>query len=160
MSLARTIFAAAVAATFATASVAADLMILDPYARSSSATAVSGAAFMVIHNPGTEDDRLIAVRSDIAERIELHTHIEDANGVMRMIEVEDGIAVPAEGTAMLERGGDHVMLLGLTRPLEQDDTIDMTLVFESGAELSVTVPVDLNRKPAHGGHKMNHGTGG
>ena len=91
--------------------------------------------------------------TDAATRAELHTHIEDANGVMRMVEVEDGIPVPAGGSAMLERGGDHVMLMGLTGPLEHGDTVTLMLRFESGEELTVAVPVDLNRTPRnhHGG---------
>ena len=47
---------------------------------------------------------LISASSDIAERVELHTHIEDANGVMRMVEIEDGFAMEAGETIMLQRG--------------------------------------------------------
>ena len=152
----KTFLAATAAAALLATAAQAEIMVKDPYARVSTANAASGAAFMGLMNTGPEDDRLIAVRSDVAERVELHTHLQDANGVMRMVEVEDGFVVPAGGMAMLQRGGDHVMFLGLTRPLAHGDSVDVTLVFEKAGEIAVTIPVDLERKPA-GGHAHGHG---
>ncbi|QBF31017.1 copper chaperone PCu(A)C [Thalassococcus sp. S3] len=126
--------------------------IVDPYARASTAMSASGAAFMGISNTGTEDDRLIAATSDVSERVELHTHLEDPNGVMRMIEVEDGFFLPAGETHMLQRGGDHIMFLGIKEPFEQGDMIDVTLTFEKAGQMSVQIPVDLERQDGHGGH--------
>lgn len=133
----------------------AAIKIEDPYIRSSTAMSTSGAAFMVLMNHGDKDDRMVAAASDIAERVELHTHIQDANGVMRMVEVEDGFAVPAGGMRALQRGGDHVMFMGLRQPLEQGQTINVTLTFEHAGDIAVEIPVDLERKPMHG---MQHGT--
>ncbi len=147
------VLGAALAAALALPGAAlADITVEDPYARASTPTAKSGAAFMQIVNAAATPDRLIAARSDIAERVEIHTHLEDANGVMRMVEVEDGIEIPASGKAMLMRGGDHVMFMGLTEPLEQDKIVDVTLVFEQAGEITIEIPVDLNRQPMHGAH--------
>ena len=144
--------------TFASAAFAADITVSDAYARASGASAKSGAAFMVIENSGAEDDRVIAVSAPIAARVELHTHMEDANGVMRMMEVEDGFPVPAGGKHMLKRGGDHVMFMGLTGPMEQGATFPLTLTFEKAGEMTFDVTVDLERKPTHGdGHGHAHG---
>lgn len=146
---------AAAAALFAVASAAsADILITDSYARSASPMARSGAVFMVIENTGAEDDRLVDARTDFAKRVELHTHIAGDGGVMQMRHVPDGFVVPAEGTHMLARGGDHVMLMGLSGPLKQGESIEVTLVFEEAGEVVVTVPVDLERKPQHG--QMSH----
>ena len=134
----------------------AHLHVHDGYARASTAMSASGAAFMLVHNHGDTDDRLIAARSDVAARTELHTHREDAQGVMRMIEVEEGFALPAGGELVFARGGDHVMFLGLNRPLTQGVEVTYTLVFESGCEIVATVPVDVERQPAHGGHGHGH----
>lgn len=144
-------------AAFAIAAPAwADIEIHDQYARSSNAMA--GAAFMVIHNHGDTDDRLISVTSDAAQRVELHTHIEDENGVMRMIHVEEGLAIPADGEILMQRGSDHVMFMGLTAPFEQDDMITITFLFENAGEVVVEIPVDQNRVD-HGamGEDMDHG---
>jgi copper(I)-binding protein len=125
----------------------------DPYAMISPA-GNSGAAFMRIADHGTAGDRLIAADSDVARRTELHTHVEGADGVMRMLEVEEGFAIPPGGTHLLERGGDHVMLMGLTRPLAEGDVITLTLTFEKEGEVLVEVPVGA---PAPGMEQHRHG---
>lgn len=123
----------------------------DAYARAASPIAKSGAAFMVIHNHGsTEDDRLIGVASDIAQKVELHTHQDMGGGVMKMVHVEEGFEMPADGELRLERGGKHVMFMGLTRPMTQGESFDLTLTFEKAGDVTITVPVDLERKPDHG----------
>ncbi len=158
MSVKTILMAAASAALFSTSALAADIMVHDAYARSAGKMAKAGAAFMQIMNSADTDDRLVAARSDVAAKVELHTHIQDANGVMRMVEVEDGIAVPAGGKAMLQRGGDHVMFMGIKAPFEQGEELAVTLVFENAGEIDVMIPVDLERKGTHGGHgQMNHG---
>ena len=148
---------AAVAATAFAMPAFADIVIGDPYARVSTAMSKSGAAFMAIENTGTEDDRLIDAHSDVAAKVELHTHLSDANGVMKMVHVEEGFAIPAGETHMLARGGDHVMFLGLKHGLAQGDMVDVTVTFEKAGDIVVEVPVDLARKPMHG--KMGHAQG-
>ncbi|MEM8555882.1 MAG: copper chaperone PCu(A)C [Pseudomonadota bacterium] len=146
----------------ATASFADDgIMVEDAYARASTSMAKSGAAFMVIKNMGASDDRLVSASSPIAERVELHTHKEDANGMMKMMEVEEGFAIPAGGMHKLGRGGDHVMFLGLNTSLEQGDTVEVTLTFEQAGDMTMTIPVDLERMDGHGhgGHGHGHGHG-
>lgn len=158
MSVKTTLFAAAAALSFALPALAGDIMVQDPYARASTAMSGSGAAFMMLMNEGDQDDRLVAASSDVAKRVELHTHKEDANGVMRMLEVKEGFPIPAHGMHALARGGDHVMLMGLTRPLEQGDIVTITLTFEKAGEMTIEVPVDLTRQPA-GGMQMQHQNG-
>jgi copper(I)-binding protein len=132
----------------------------DPYLRVSGAMAQSAAAFMRLENHSATEIRLIEARSDSAARVELHTHLQDANGVMRMVEVKDGIAIPPKGQHMLMRGGDHVMFLGLKAPLAHGDQVPVTLVFDNGEVIDVIVPVDLERAPEAGGHGQGHGGAG
>lgn len=154
----KTVLRAATAALLLAGTAQADdtntIMVEDAYARVSTQMSGSGAAFMMLMNTGDADDRLIGAQTDAAERAELHTHKENADGVMQMIHVEEGFAIPAGGMHALARGGDHVMLMGLTRPLSHGDTVDLVLTFEKAGDIAVTVPVDLERKPQHG---MNHG---
>lgn len=159
MSISKTFLAAVAACTIAIPAFADGIMINDAYARSSGPSAKSGAAFMMIMNKTDQDDRLISATSDIAKRVELHTHIEGENGIMMMREVEDGFSVEAQGKHMLMRGGDHIMFMGLLRPMEQGDTITVNVVFEKAGEMTIEIPVDLERKPADGMMKMHtHGT--
>lgn len=135
---------------------AGDIVVEAPFALISPA-GQSGAAFMRLENPGTTDDRLVGAASDIAARVELHTHSEDSAGVMRMLEVEDGFPIPAGGAHMLERGGDHVMFLGLTRVPEEGESVALTLTFESGAEIALEIPVGAPAGAPDHGHSHGHG---
>lgn len=152
--LTKSLFAGAFALILA-APAFAEIKIADAYARSASPMAKSGAAFLVIRNADATADRLIGAQSDAAARTELHTHLDDGNGVMRMVHVEEGFELPADGEITMVRGGKHVMLMGLTSPMEQGGTVTVTLTFENAGDIVVEVPVDLERQD-HGG--MNHGT--
>ena len=149
------IAALAAAALLALPAAADGILVMDPYARAASPAAKSGAAFMTLHNTSGTDGRLIAARTDVAKRVELHTHVEVSDGVLQMTEIEGGIPLAAGEKHHMVRGGDHVMLMGLNGPLEQDAEITVTLVFEEAGEVEVTIPVDNARKPeagAHGAH--------
>ena len=145
MSFKTAFYAATATMLFALPAWAEGIEVQDAYAISAGPAAPTGAAFMVIHNQGDAPDRLIDVRSDAAARVELHTHRENADGVMQMIHVAEGFDLPADGEILMERGGHHVMLMGLTAPLEQGAVFTITLVFEQAGEVPVDVTVDLER---------------
>lgn len=157
MSLKPTLLGAALAAAFTTPALAEGIEIDDAYAIASGMSAQAGAAFMIIRNTGDTDDRLVAATApDVSRRTELHTHIEDENGLMRMVEVEEGFEIPAGGEALLRRGGNHVMFMGLNDPFEQGETLTVTLTFEQAGEMVVEIPVDLERQDMTM-QGMNHG---
>ena len=168
---AKTISAALLLTLFtAFPALAGDIMITDSYARAASPSAKSGAAFVVIENHGA-DDRLTGVSSDVAAKVELHTNEEGEDGVMRMRHVEDGFDLPKHGEIVMQRGGHHVMFMGLKEPFEQGAKIPLTLHFESGKEIELEVDVDFERGASSGhghshdqshdhseGHSHNHST--
>lgn len=123
---------------------------------------MSGAAFMTIHNHGGAPDRLIDVRSDAAAKVELHTHTENSDGVMTMVHVEEGFDLPTDGEILMDRGGNHIMFMGLSQPFEDGVVLSVTLVFETAGEITVDVPVDLSRMAgdAMDMGAMDHGTTG
>ncbi|MDN5786706.1 copper chaperone PCu(A)C [Pseudorhodobacter sp.] len=133
------------------------ITVEDAYLRVSGAMATSAAAFMVIENHG-EDDRLIGASSDIAKKVELHTHVDAGNGVVEMKHVEDGFAIPKGETHALIRGGDHVMFMGLNKVPKEGDIVHLTLTFEKAGDVTVDVPVDNERAPeaAMDHSKMDH----
>lgn len=139
----RTFLAAAAMAVFAAPALAGAIEIHDGYAFSSHGGAATGAVFMVIQNTTETADRLIGVRSDIAERTEIHTTIDGGDGTMQMRMVEGPLDLPAGGELVLERGGLHVMFMGLQAPLVDGESVTITLLFETAGEVEVTVPVDL-----------------
>lgn len=137
----------------------ADMVVSDAYARSTGPSSPTGAAFMHITNDTGQDDVITGVMSDAAAKVELHTHIADGDGVMRMVHVEEGFPIAAGETIFLERGGKHVMFMGLNAPMENGAEIEVTFTFETASPLKVTIPVDLDRMPE--GHSMSgHGSMG
>ena len=124
-----------------------EIMVMDPFARVARPGAPTGAAFMVLHNMSDTEDRLIGVESPVAEVVQIHTHIEK-DGVMKMRRIEGGIPLPGGEMHELARGGDHVMLMGLTRDLVEGDSFFLTLIFEVAGEVLVEVPVDNARGQA------------
>ncbi|MYA87741.1 MAG: copper chaperone PCu(A)C [Boseongicola sp. SB0662_bin_57] len=129
---------------------AGNIEIIDPFARASRPGAPTGAIFMSIRNTGASADRLVAARSPAAAMVQIHTHVEDG-GIMKMREVEAGIQLPSGATHALSRGGDHVMLMGVTQELVDGETVPLTLVFEIAGEVVIEVPVDNARGQPTGG---------
>ena len=152
------LIAAAAASMAFAAPTFADIVISDPYARSSGMMAKSGAAFLTIENTGDIDDHLLSVTSDAAKRVELHSHLESEMGVMSMVHVEDGFVILSGAKTFLERGGKHVMFMGLNAPFIDGEEITITFVFRDAGEITVTVPVDQNRKPKTDMSDMDHGS--
>lgn len=117
----------------------ADLTIRDAHIRESIPGAPNTAAFLKIQNSSDRQIDLIAAESDIAQRVELHTHIND-EGVMRMRQV-DAIAVPALGEVQLKPGGLHVMFLGLEVPVKHGEQAEFVLIDRQGARYPVRAEV-------------------
>jgi copper(I)-binding protein/uncharacterized protein YcnI len=99
----------------------------------------TGGAFAVIANSGSEPDRLVAVKGDVAASVEIH-EMTMAGDVMQMRPV-DGLDIPAGGSVELKPGGFHIMLIGLRAPLVEGATIPLTFVFAKAGEQAVDLRV-------------------
>lgn len=132
-----------------------DLVIDHPYATPSLAGTRNGSVyFKGLRNRGSQADRLIAAKSAVAERVELHQMQMDGQ-IMRMREVP-AIELPARTEVNLRHGGagtHHLMLQGLKQPLKDGDRFDLELVFEKAGTRKVNVwvqtPRSGNANPAH-----------
>jgi copper(I)-binding protein len=83
---------------------------------------------------------------------------QDAQGVMRMLPLADGITIPAGGTHVLKPGGEHVMFMGLVKPLEQGATVPVTFHFDGLPDMVVDLTVDQNAAAGAGAMgSMDHG---
>jgi len=123
------------------------MMLNHSWSRPLPPVTANGAAYLTIQNASGKDDRLVGGSSDIAERIELHTHKEQG-GVMKMVHLEGGVAIPDGEKMEFKPGHHHVMLIGLTRPLVEGESYDLTLHFEQAGELTTTV--SIQEKPVEG----------
>jgi hypothetical protein len=111
---------------------------------------------MKIMNHSEGSDRLIGVQSDIAKKTELHTHLKDDNGVMRMVHIDEGIKIGPMKEHSLVRGGQHIMFMGLKEPFETGKIISVILLFEKAGEISIEIVVDQDRKHKKQSHSHTH----
>lgn len=135
-----------------------EITIHDPWVRASLGNAPNSAAYMRLEDTGNEADRLIGGSTMAAEEVQLHTHLME-NGIAKMRPVEAIEVAPGTPT-VLQPGGLHIMLVGLTGPLEEGSTISLTLTFERAGEVTLDVPVAGLAGPASMSHEeMEHGPG-
>ncbi len=139
------VLAVAAAVGLSTAAIAQDykagaLSIDHPWARPSIGESKNSAAYMKITNAGDAPDKLIAVKSDAADHVMLHESRMEM-GVMKMVHLPGGIAIPAHGSAELKPLGFHVMLMGLKKPLKAGETLPLTLVFEKQGDVPIEAKI-------------------
>lgn len=114
------------------------ISVVDPWVRQNPPGTSVTAAYMVIENPGA-DDELLDIRCACAREASLHViEMEEGSDSMVMREVPS-IAVPSGASVALSPGGPHVMLMGLSG--DMDKNVVLELKFRSGARISVTAPV-------------------
>lgn len=111
----------------------------DAHVRATPPHSQNSAAFMKIHNNTDTSRKLIAASSDIADRVELHSHIM-SDGMMKMRQV-DSIEVNANDTAILQPGSFHVMFLGLKSSLVEGENVKINLYFDNGDEVVIDAPI-------------------
>lgn len=132
------------------------LAIQHPWSRETAPGQTVGGGFLTITNKTAVEDRLVSGTTPVAAEVQLHTMTMDG-GVMRMRQVQGGIAIPAKGQLELKPGSFHVMFMGLKRPLRQGERFPVTLRFQRAGRVTVqfavqpvtsTGPVESD----HGGH--------
>jgi copper(I)-binding protein len=116
----------------------ASIVIEDIWARPG-LTDGNSAVFFKIINSSMEADQLLNARSNVASAVELHkTTMID--GVMKM-EPQTSVSVPAGEPTIFKPGDLHVMLIGLTDPLNAGDEFQLTLNFKIAGEININVIV-------------------
>ena len=124
--------------------------IEDAHVRATPPHAKNSAAFMKINNNSDSALKLISASSDIADRVELHSHIM-SDGMMKMRQV-DAIDIDANGQVELRPGSFHVMFLGLKSPLVEGNKVKIKLYFNNGDEIIIDAPVKkimMKKKMSH-----------
>jgi len=113
-----------------------DIQITDAWVRETVAGQQGTAGYLTIRNRGSGDDRLLSVSAPQPVTASLH-ETSTAGGVSSMRPLENGLEVSRGGTVTLEPGGAHVMISGLTAPLQKRDTLKLTLRFERSGDRAV-----------------------
>ena len=98
------------------------------------------AAFGVLGNDGAADVTIVSASTEASPMVELHETVANDAGEMVMQPKEGGFVVPAGGTLTLEPGANHIMLMGLARPIVAGDEVSFTLTFADGSTYTFTAP--------------------
>ena len=132
------------AAALAHGSSVGDINVGHPYATPSLAGTRTGAAYIAtLENAGTQPDRLLRASTPLAASVEMHEMKLDANGVMRMREIDAIVVAPRQPIRMRPGMGMHLMLIDLKQPLKEGDTFPMTMEFERAGKVEVKVVVQV-----------------
>lgn len=99
------------------------------------------AAFGVLVNEGEEDVTVTSVTSAASPMIELHETVENEAGEMVMREIAGGFVVPAGGSLALEPGGNHIMMMDLSEPLEAGGEVAFTVTLSDDSTFEFAAPV-------------------
>lgn len=117
-----------------------NLVIEHPWTRKSPMGADVMAGFMKITNMGTEDDRLLRATIDITQTVQLHD-MKMEGDVMKMVEIPEGIPIPAGKTVELKPKSLHVMFMEIESLPNVGEEIEGTLVFEKAGTVKIDYEV-------------------
>jgi len=131
------------------------LMMADAWTRPLAPGATVAAGYGALMNHTTQADTLVGARADGVGRIEIHT-MSDVDGVMQMRPLEGGVALAVDGAASLAPGANHLMFMDVTRTWAEGETVPVTLMFESGAEVPVEFMVKQEGPDGAAGEPHSH----
>ena len=117
-----------------------DITVTDAWVRQPADGQPASVAYGTITNNGDSDITLVGGSVALGATVGIHETLTGDDGVMQMQEREDGFVIAAGGTLQLEPGGPHLMMLD-TDPADFVDSVDLTLIFDDGTEITVMAPV-------------------
>jgi hypothetical protein len=94
------------------------------------------AGFGMLANPSAKAITVIGAFTSAAKAVQLH-EVVDKDGAMVMQQKAGGLVIPAGGMLELKPGGNHLMLIGLTRAITAGDLVPVTLITADGGLLKV-----------------------
>lgn len=128
-------------AAYAEAS-AQDIRLIDGYAYPPIGGGGVAVAYVTLENTSQQDRSIVSATSDTVSMIELHEHIQDGD-VLKMRKV-DSIMLPAGQRVEMKPGGLHLMLMGVTEPMNPGDELKAKLQLDEGSQ-EITIPVKARR---------------
>ncbi len=117
--------------------------VTDSWAPSTPPNAPTAAIYLRVDNGTGDDDWLVDAELDRCTSIELHNTTIDEDRIMRMRLADPAaLEIPSGGELLMEPAGLHVMCIGLDAPFREGETLELSLILESGIRLEATTPVE------------------
>lgn len=130
-----------------------NIVVSNQWIRSTPPNAPTTAAYFTLTNQSPDDIRLIGIRSNLSDRVEIHTHSLKGD-VIRMLRVEN-VVIPKNSSLDFEPGGNHIMFIGLKENIGEHKSVNITLEFSDGTERAVKLVAKRKASTDHE-HKHHH----
>lgn len=105
----------------------------------SNGTKMTGA-FGVLKNSTDQDITVVQASTSAAGMVELHETVMAADGSMKMQPKKGGFVIPAKGQLELKPGGNHIMLMEVSKAINPGDELSFELSLEGGKTMSFKAP--------------------
>jgi copper(I)-binding protein len=122
--------------------------VVHPWATPSPAGAPVGAAYLEIQNLGRKPLIFLGASSPNVDHVEIHSMTMDG-GIMKMRPMPDGLTIGPHKTTLLNKMGMHLMLVGVTKPLELEEMVPLTLHFKGKPDITVDLYVENSMPAGH-----------
>lgn len=114
---------------------ATEMEINNAYIKQTPPNSKNTAIFLTLTNKSEKKIALINAKSDLSEKIELHTHIHK-DKKMSMIQIPK-ITISPNSTTELKPGSFHIMLFDLKNPVNAETKANLTLYFDNNTSLKI-----------------------
>ncbi len=140
---------------FAAQAVAGEVTISEAWARATAPGQDSAA--VSLHITSQKEASIVAVSSAAAASVEIHSMAHE-NGMM-MMRAMDAFELKAKQEVVLGDGGNHIMLVGLKKPLKLGDSVPLsiTLQFADKHKEKIEVKAEVRSlTESHDAHMHHH----
>lgn len=130
-----------------------------PWSRPTPPGTPMGVGYLVIKNTSDADITLVGAQTPRAASVSIHESMMH-DGMMSMKPLKAGLLIPAGETVELKPHGYHLMLEKLNGPLQEGESIPLTLEFDGAEALDVELTVEplddgsMKEKVDHSDHHM------
>jgi copper(I)-binding protein len=113
-----------------------DFEFIHPWTREPASGVKDAPVYMVLRNTASTDDRIVAVSSPFATKGELRAGAAEGGDQLT--------AITIKGNATVELNADrpHILLRGLTEPLDGYQYFPLVLTFERAGQMEIEVYVE------------------
>ncbi|MDX8404044.1 MAG: copper chaperone PCu(A)C [Mariprofundaceae bacterium] len=124
---------------------AAEIMVEDAWVRLPPPVADTAAGYMTIRNSSDHDVKITSIATSAADHPEFHA-MTMQDGMMHMHKM-DKVIIPAKGKINFGPGGNHLMLIDLTKSLKTGEHLMITLETSDGESVMIHAEVkDMRNK--------------
>jgi len=112
------------------------IAVENPWARAMLPGAKMGVGYFEIKNNTDRPVRLAAVRSNVADQVEIHSSAMDGN-VMKMRMMKNGVEIPPHSGLSFKPGSYHLMFINPKTPFKAGEVIKTHFSFDNGHDIAV-----------------------